>query len=274
MEHAAAVPATPAAAEYEQKHSWYKLSMWLFLASEVMFFAGLFDSYVVLRTHNPEFKTEGQKVLHHTMPHAAVNTALLILSSLTMALAVSAAHRGDKKLLAPMLFCTMLLACGFLVIKYFEYMAKFTHPVIKAEMKDGKAVITEIDPVFKSWNVRVGDEILSVNGQPLTDPKQIEHEHLKPFSRARIAGHAPNGKDITIPLGIEPATNVFFSSYFVMTGLHGVHVFGGVVALFFLWISAMRGKLHGRYTPVEMTGLYWHFVDLVWIFLFPALYLI
>lgn len=264
----------PAADAYREKHSWYKLGMWLFIASEIMFFAALFDSYILLRANNADAARESQKVLRHMMPYAAANTGILIFSSLTMALAVSAARRGHRRLLTSMLLVTMLLGGAFLAIKAVEYKAKFTHGgVVKAERReDGKIVVAEVEPLFKSWGLLRGDELLKIDGAPIADPAELER--ARPFSRLTVGARPPYGETRDVPLGVVPATNVFFGSYFLMTGVHGLHVIGGVVALFFLWIAALRGRLDGRYTSTAMTGLYWYFVDVVWILMFSALYLI
>lgn len=193
MSHAAVASVGLHSAEYERT----KLGMWLFLASEVMFFTGFIGSYTVLRMASPGIMKEGQDLLNWKI--AAVNTAALITSSLTMALAVAAAHRGNAARLKLFLGLTILLGLTFLGIKYIEYTGKFEHH-------------------------------------------------------------------------IYPSTSIFFSLYFVMTGFHGLHVLGGIIVLAVLLLLAKNYAK--RATPVEMTGLYWHFVDVVWIFLFPILYLI
>ncbi|HTF57283.1 MAG TPA: cytochrome c oxidase subunit 3 [Planctomycetota bacterium] len=177
-----------------------RFGMWLFLASEIMFFAGFIGAYVVLRMANPQLAEAGQHVL--SWPLAAVNTAVLIISSLTMVLAVHHISKGNRGKCEDMIFLTALLGTIFLVIKGFEYAAKF--------------------------------------------------------------GHTPP---------ITPKTSTFWSSYFLMTGFHGLHVLGGIVALVFL-LFYVKNYGPTRYTKVENVALYWHFVDLVWIFLFPIVYLL
>lgn len=180
-----------------------RLGMWLFLASEIMFFAGFIGAYVVLRTIQPAGDNNPFNELSHLNKWLAlVNTVVLITSSLTMALAVAAAHRGDNKAIAKNILFTMILGVTFLIIKGFEYNAKF----------------------------------------------QADH---------------------------FPSTSVMYACYFTMTGFHGLHVLVGIAVLFFIWLFALRGRYSvNRNVGVEVTGLYWHLVDVIWIFLFPIIYLL
>lgn len=173
------------------------MGMWLFLGSEIMFFTAFFGAYIVVRSAAVDSIVQPlDKVL------GALNTVVLISSSLTMALAVVFSKRGDRKLTGIYLAATFLLACAFMVVKSFEYAAHFRE-------------------------------------------------------------------------GVFPSTDIFHSFYYLLTGFHGVHVLGGMIALGILWKRNRRGDFSADYyDPIEMTGLYWHFVDLVWIFLFPALYLL
>jgi cytochrome c oxidase subunit 3 len=177
-----------------------KLGVWTFLATEVLLFGALFTAYTVFRMKYPElFRVEHAK-LDRVL--GAVNTVVLITSSLMVVLGVDAIKRGKARLLEACFGATILLAAVFLCIKYVEYAAKFHH-------------------------------------------------------------------------GIYPRTNLFFSIYFMLTGLHGIHVLLGMALLTYVIVLSRRGRFSERYhTPVEMSGLYWHFVDLVWIYLFPLLYLI
>ncbi|MCM0606772.1 MAG: cytochrome c oxidase subunit 3 family protein [Xanthomonadaceae bacterium] len=196
-----------AAAEFEAS----KQGLWVFLVNEVLFFAGLFVAYAIYRILNPDLMHEAHKYLNWKL--GATNTVVLICSSLTMALGVTAAQKGQQKKSANLILVTILLACVFLVIKYFEYMHKI-------------------------------------------------HEGLLPGGL--FSYHEP----------IHPKAPQFFSVYFVLTGLHGIHVIGGIVVLAWIYMRTLRGEFTDKYfTPVECTGLYWHFVDLVWIYLFPLLYL-
>ena len=189
-----------------------KVGMWLFLLQEVMFFAPLFVGYAIFRGLYPESFLEASLLLDWKM--GALNTVVLITSSFTMAVGVNAAQRGLNAKTARYLLLTILLACVFLVVKYFEYAHKI-------------------------------------------------HDGLLPASLYTFEGTS------------HPKTPLFFSLYFMMTGLHGLHVLVGIGVLIWIMLRARNNEFHGKYyTPVELTGLYWHFVDLVWIYLFPLLYLI
>jgi len=186
------------------------LGMWIFLVTEIMFFGGLFLAYIVYRSMYPEAWIEGSN--HLNVPLGALNTAVLICSSLTMVLAVRSAQVGSKRGQVVNLILTILLGTTFLVVKYFEYADKFEHHLVPG---------------------------------PNFDP------------------------------ALAPAQQIFFSLYFIMTGIHAAHMVVGIgIMLVILWM-AWRGDFGpDYYNPVEVSGLYWHFVDIVWIFLFPLLYLL
>jgi cytochrome c oxidase subunit 3 len=188
------------------------LGMWIFLVTEVMFFGGLFMAYMLYRIWYPEAWSEGSQELNIVL--GGINTAVLIGSSLTMALAVRAAQTGWRRGTIVFLLLTMALGLTFLVIKFFEYKEKF------------------------------------------------EVGHV-PGPNFRAEG----------PFGAQ--MQIFFSLYFAMTGLHALHmVVGFGILSVILWMSYRNRFSPEWYTPVEMSGLYWHFVDIVWIFLFPLLYLV
>ena len=193
------------------------LGMWLFLAQEVMFFGGLFIAYTVYRNLYFDAFAAGSHHLDVTL--GAVNTAVLICSSLTMALAVHASAIGRGRHAVVYLLSTVLLGSVFLGIKVVEYHDKFVHHLVPG-------------PGFSA-------EALGVTGE------------------------------------VARSAETYYALYFAMTGLHALHMVVGIPILLFLAFKAHRGAYGRDYnTPVEMTGLYWHFVDIVWIFLFPLLYLI
>jgi cytochrome c oxidase subunit 3 len=186
--------------------------MWVFLATEVLFFGGLFAAYLVYRVWYPTTFGEASRNLHLTF--GAINTVVLITSSLTMALAVEASAIGRRRSLILFLLVTMALGATFLVIKGFEYHHKWV-------------------------------------------------EHLVPGPYFTFDGPDPIHAQI------------FFSLYFALTGLHALHMVIGLGILTVIVIMAVRGRFTAEWdTPVEISGLYWHFVDIIWIFLFPLLYLI
>jgi len=188
------------------------LGMWTFLITEILFFGGLFATYVVYRTRFPEAWAAGSHHLDITL--GAVNTAILIGSSLTMALAVHSSQIGRTRLLIVFLILTVLLGSAFLGIKAVEYHHKY-------------------------------------------------EEH-----------HIP-GPTFSDPGPLEGQMQLFFALYFAMTGMHALHMVVGIGLLLNLIRQARRGRFSAAYnTPVDMIGLYWHFVDIVWVFLFPLLYLL
>jgi cytochrome c oxidase subunit 3 len=195
----------------QQKES-VLLGMWTFLITEVLFFGGYFGTYLVYRTQYPIAFTEGSHELDITF--GAFNTAVLILSSLTMAMAVHESHKGKKNGILFYLISTLFLGCVFLVVKYFEYSAKFEHGLVPG-----------------------------------------------------LAWH-PHGEH-------SPQLALYFSLYFGMTGMHALHMIIGAALIIWLMVKTARGTFTAEYNaPVEIFGLYWHFVDIVWIFLFPLLYLL
>ena len=198
--------------DLEQQREAATLGMWVFLVTEVLFFGVLFATYAVYRAWYPEAFAAASHELHIWL--GTINTAVLIASSLTMALAVHAAQTGERRQLLTFLVLTMILGAAFLGIKGYEYYSGFVEHHLPG-------------PGF-----------------------QFEPEHLQ---------HA----------------QIFFSLYFIMTGLHAVHmIIGLAVMAVMLWLS-WRGTISPEYyNPIEISGLYWHFVDIVWIFLFPLLYLI
>jgi len=186
--------------------------MWFFLVQEIMFFGGLFMTYLLYRWRDPEAFAAGSHELDITL--GAINTVVLIASSLTMAMAVHSAQTSRRKPLVGFLVATGTLGFAFLVIKYFEYSAK--------------------------W-----------------------HHHLIPGPSFHFGG------------AIGDRAEMFFALYFAMTGMHALHMIVGIGLLVWILRDSIRGRFDASYyNPVENFGLYWHFVDIVWIFLFPLLYLI
>jgi len=199
------------------------LGMWLFLVNEIMFFGGMLLAYGIYRElHYPAFVHASH---HLDMRLGAINTAVLICSSLTMAMAVHSAAVGRRRAIVVYLLLTIALGSVFLGIKTKEYLDKF-----EAHLVPG--------PHFSA-------------------------EHL----------HDENGSPL--PAGEAREAQIFYSLYFGLTGLHALHMVIGIPILGVVALLAHRGRFGpAYYTPVELTGLYWHFVDIVWIFLFPLLYLI
>jgi cytochrome c oxidase subunit 3 len=246
-----------------------KLGMWLFLATEVLLFGGLFCGYAVWRGNHPDLFKYGSQYLNTTL--GAINTAVLIASSLTMAGAVTMAQRGRRGSLVLLLALTLAGAATFLVIKYFEYTHKFHEGIYP-----GLAYYQSPDAPEVALAVPVAD-----GGH--TAPASFDLPPHEPSAVASAAG-GPRGVDAAVLSGAEGGlsaqatprnAHMFFNLYYLMTGLHGLHVLAGGIMLGWLIVGAARGRFGAAwYTPVDLGGLYWHVVDLIWIFLFPLFYLI
>jgi cytochrome c oxidase subunit 3 len=205
----------------EQQRDAASLGMWLFLATEIMFFGGMFCAYLVYRYWYYNEFASGSRSLDIWL--GTINTAVLICSSLTVALGVRAAQMGQRKLLVILLLLTIVFGFAFLGIKGVEWYQKFEEHHIPG----------------RSFNA---DDLVKAYPQIHIDER---HEQI------------------------------YFSLYFAMTGLHALHMIIGVGIFVFLTYYAWKGRYTSKYyTPVEIGGLYWHFVDIVWIYLFPLLYLI
>ena len=207
------------------------IGMWVFLLTEILFFGGLFVAYMIYRIWYFDAFAEASRSLD--LFWGGLNTAVLIGSSLTMALAVRAAQTNKRQWTVNWLVLTMLLGCVFLGVKVIEYADKFEHHHVP-----GASYV---------W-AEPGHEA----------PAGGEHANLS-----------------LSPAQLQNTTQIYFSLYFTMTGLHALHMIIGVGLMMVITWMAWKGKFDAEYyTPVEMSGLYWHFVDIVWIFLFPLLYLV
>jgi cytochrome c oxidase subunit 3 len=204
----------------EQQFDTSKIGMWLFLATEVLLFGGLFVGFGMMQARFPEEFKEAHE--HLQRPLGALNTVVLLFSSWTMVMGVLAARTNQRKKLVIFMIITILCACIFLGVKYFEYSHKFEEGLLPGHF-------------YK----HVGDKIHDVSGHP------------------------------------SPGYATFFSFYFMMTGLHGIHILVGIGLLAWIAVRGNRGEFNSSYyTPVDLVGLYWHLVDLIWIYLFPLYYLI
>jgi cytochrome c oxidase subunit 3 len=244
--------------------------MWLFLATEVLFFGGLLVAYSVYRANHPEIFVYAHQFLDKNL--GAVNTVILICSSFTMAWAVRAAQLRQKGMLTLMLVLTLVFASGFLGVKYVEYSHKWHHGLLWA---------SRYDPHHGHEQEHSGDEAQTPAAEavPVAPAPGTGHDEVSKMAPAAIgpAGLAAEEQpDDSHGDMVEPENaKFFFSIYFMMTGLHGVHVLGGMAAMLWLLVKTRRGDFAtGHFTPVDMVGLYWHLVDLIWIYLFLLLYLI
>lgn len=196
-----------------QRHQAASLGIWIFLAGEILFFGALFAGYTIYRVNYPHAFSVASSHLYLWI--GAVNTAVLLTSSLTVALAVHAATEHDRHATLQFLLATIGLAVAFLIFKAVEYYLDYRE---------------ELVPVLRFNPLRAA-----------ADPAHVQ---------------------------------LFLTFYFIMTGLHALHVTAGIVVMGVLAIVIQRRGARGQANAVEMTGLYWHFVDIVWLFLFPLLYLL
>jgi cytochrome c oxidase subunit 3 len=196
----------------EQQRTASNLGIWIFLATEILFFGVLFAAYAITRVRYPEAFAAASRLTN--LPLAGTNTAVLVTSSLTMALAVHAARLGERRALVVWLGLTVALGSAFLAIKAVEYRFDFL-------------------------------------------------EHLVPVLDFRYTGPQPDQVEL------------FFYLYFFITGVHALHVLIGIGCIATIAVMASRAVFSPAYfTPVDVTGLYWHLVDVIWLFVFPILYLV
>ena len=218
-----------------------KFGMWMFLLTEVMFFAGLFVLYTVFRSNHPEAWQFAAQFLDTKW--GAINTVVLLVSSFTVAWAVRNAQLGQTRKMLINLVITLVCAGGFMVIKYIEYSHKIHAGLVFPELEHSL-----FNPDITA---EASAELAAYEHGEIFDKIQA----LDPVDRNWV------GK--------------FFSIYFCLTGLHGIHVLAGMVLLSWLIRRGMRGDFGpDNFNAVDFGALYWHIVDLVWIFLFPLLYLI
>ncbi len=268
-----------------------KVGIWLFLASEVMLFGALFSAYILLRV-GADPGTWPHSLLN--IPIGTFNTFVLITSSVTVVLGWAALKVGDFAKYRKFQAVTILCALGFLGIKSFEYREKFGHYEVwlksPVAVKQGdKEVQTDrllghieyqgAHPMFWKTETLAKNKVESFKLEP--DPF---HYTMSAKDIAHARGHAGAHEAIEIKAAdikrlsaFVPAHSTYFAIYFTLTALHAIHVLGGALVIAYIWgPGAKMWKTDPeRYmNRVEVSGLFWHFVDLVWIFLFPVLYLL
>jgi cytochrome c oxidase subunit 3 len=218
----------------EQQFDTTNFAMWLFLLTEVMFFGGLFMSYLLMRNwYYPAFVEASHQL---NIGWGTANTAVLITSSFTMAMSVYSAQMRRKGALVMFLILTFILGLGFLGIKTIEYSEKWEKHHIPG---------------------------IRYSTQDFTNPASDPEVHK----------NYPDDKPLTADMASK--TEMYFFLYFAMTGMHALHMIIGIAILGYMIARARAGAYTtGHVTFVENFGLYWHFVDIIWIFLFPLLYLI
>jgi cytochrome c oxidase subunit 3 len=281
-----------------------KLAMWLFLVTEIMFFTGLIGTYIVLRNGQPNPTDPWNR---WPRPHdvhliewlGAFNTFVLICSSLTVVLAHWAISRGEVAKATKFIAVTLLLGVVFLGVKAYEYNSKFTHEILPGHIFDRVGITPGEGPSNNQqaakYLKRVRDDLEKITNKPEHQGKAVEMcAALLEKMKAKDADYQRNlsvrevaeevhkihkqaeeeGHELHLT-AVIPWGNMWASCYFAMTGFHALHVFGGLVVFVIILAMAVMGKLTTKHeSMLEVTGLYWHFVDIVWIFLFPLLYLV
>jgi cytochrome c oxidase subunit 3 len=219
------------------------IGMWVFLLTEILFFGGLFTAYMIYRVWYFDAFAEASRSL--SLFWGGLNTAVLIGSSLTMAMGVRCAQTNKRAATVNWLILTMILGTVFLGVKVIEYADKFEHHHVPG-------------PSF----------VWAHEAAPGAEGAAAEPE-------APAADAGVHRQLSMTPEQLQGTTQIYFSLYFTMTGLHAIHMIIGIGIMCVITWMAWKGKFDEQYyTPVEMAGLYWHFVDIVWIFLFPLLYLV
>ncbi len=241
-----------------------KVGIWLFLASEVKLFGALFSTYILLRVGAPAgFWPHGWL----NVPVGTANTLVLITSSITTVMAWASLKMNQFGKFKFYHACTILLACCFVGIKSYEYRDKFMHYEIK--LKDGRIADGHLVE-------RKAEEVV-ISGRYIKDRRELfDLKHDKGAHHAHEHLTIPTAQ-IQSMQNYGPWHNTYMAIYFTLTGLHALHVIGGALVIGFLWGpgSKMWKTDPERFTNrIEVSGLFWHFVDLVWIFLFPVLYLL
>jgi cytochrome c oxidase subunit 3 len=287
-----------------------KVAMWFFMVTEIMFFGALIGTYVLLRNSMSNWPRPHE--VHLIEALGAINTFVLICSSVTIVLAHWAIGRGNVKLTVQFVIVTFLFGVIFLVIKGFEYNSKFEHGLVPGwifdnlEGKRGTQYVERIEkeldeqPAVKARTEKMEKKTFSsppdveqMAAAMKTTPEKLGKDPawlLYQIKQRKSGGPTPTPKELgkrvheLIEANAEgaehltpviPRGNMWSSCYFALTGFHALHVIGGLVIFLIILALAGLGRLGRQHeSMIELTGLYWHFVDIVWIFLFPLLYLI
>jgi cytochrome c oxidase subunit 3 len=289
-----------------------KLAIWLFLVTEIMFFTALIGTYMILRNGQPggEAPWPTPSQVHLIEAVGAGNTFVLICSSLTVVLAHFAISRGEVKKATVYVAVTLLLGAVFLVVKYFEYKAKWDHDILPGHIGEVLPSMSmerqrQFDGIGQQYVERVRRQLAAIVEEPekhhltadsqsvaasrqlLRDMADGEDPQTKQYKRGLTPAQLGQRVNELIhkaeeewkePLHLTPTIpfgNMWASCYFALTGFHALHVLGGLVVFVIILLMAAVGRLGVQHAlMLELVGLYWHSVDIVWIFLFPLLYLV
>lgn len=240
----------------EQQHAAERLGMWMFLVTEVMFFGGLFVAYTAYRYYYPhEFEYASS---HLILWIASVNTALLITSSLTMTFAIRAAQKGQKKALASYLWLTFALGAGFMGLKGLEYYQDYEERYVPGRLFAQEYARAEQE--LAGVSAAEAEKYQFKGGQQHWAQDLARHNHGKP----------PGDVGRISPERVQ----LFLCFYYIMTAIHGLHILIGLGCILWLLNETYRNKIPPQnYSTVEVVSLYWHLVDMIWLFLMPLLYL-
>jgi cytochrome c oxidase subunit 3 len=269
-----------------------KLAMWFFMVTEIMFFTALIGTYILLRNGSPRWPRPEE--VHLVEELGALNTFVLICSSVTVVLAHLAIGRGNVRLTVILIAVTLGLGGVFLAIKAIEYTAKFQHGILPGRIYETSAQsrFKEMDDVTgRRYVEHIRGQLRHIieapaeAGAPEGKEKEVKAAatalqddlaKLNPNEvHERVEAFHKKYPDLHLTSELIPYGNLWASCYFALTGFHALHVLGGLVIFAIILLMALVGKLGPQHEGmVEYTGLYWHFVDIVWIFLFPLLYLI
>lgn len=260
------------------------IGMWMFLAQEIMFFGGLFLVYLVFRAWYPMAFAAGSNSLDPFW--GGLNTLVLIVSSVTMALAVYYAQHSNRVMQVVMIVLTMVFGSVFLGVKAVEYTGKYNKGLVPVTGLNKKTPIGET-PVADSGSGALPFEVAvsaaGDDGKPYVNPQGVfQWTDVSLAVMGNEKGYLTDAEKEAYFTNGEIDANkfrdkvqIFYWIYFTMTGLHALHMIIGLGLMGWLGVKAWQGTYSEEYfSPVEMSGLYWHFVDIVWIFLFPLLYLL
>ena len=271
--------------DMKQQEESVSIGMWMFLVQEIMFFGGLFTVYLVFRSRYPMAFAAGSN--HLNAFWGGLNTLVLIVSSLTMALTVFYAQKGNRNMQVILILLTMFFGAVFLGVKTIEYGDKYKDGLVPVtgwnkKIKADPSAHHEAKPCWEADHSAPAVEHPNPRGEfQWTDCSLAYHEWQKLqndpkghyLTAAEQIGYFSNGQIDGDKF--RDKVRIFYWIYFVMTGLHALHMIVGLgLMTWLLWRAWLGSFSHDYFAPVEMSGLYWHFVDIVWIFLFPLLYLL
>jgi cytochrome c oxidase subunit 3 len=273
--------------DMKQQEESVSIGMWMFLVQEIMFFGGLFTVYLVFRSKFPMAFAAGSN--HLDALWGGLNTLVLIVSSLTMALTVYYAQKGNRNMQVILILLTMFFGAVFLGVKTIEYGDKFNNGLVpvtgwnkKVKADAGEHGPTAEKPCYEMGHGAAEHAYVNPKGDFLWPDcslvkqavdEQAADSKKNTLTQSELIGYFSNGQIDANKF--RDKVRIFYWIYFVMTGLHALHMIVGLgLMTWLLWKAWKNTFSHDYFAPVEMSGLYWHFVDIVWIFLFPLLYLL